>query len=88
MVLKLPKSVLESLPSPDSKGLVRVSIALRLDDGGKARVSEINDVPTDPADNGEEEADPADSDSASPDLDEVAGEMPSPDDVASQILSP
>lgn len=86
MVLKLPKSVLESLPSPDSKGLVRVSIALRLDDGGKARVSEINDVPTDPSDNGEEESDPADADSD--DLDKAAGEMPSPDDVASQILQP
>jgi hypothetical protein len=51
----LPKEVLDSLPSPDSEGLVRVQASLRLSEGS-AEIVEINDQPV-PV--GDEETDDA-----------------------------
>jgi hypothetical protein len=42
--VKLPKEVLDSLPAPDSEGLVRVQASLRLN-GDSADIVEINDSP-------------------------------------------
>lgn len=77
MDIDLPSDVIESLPSPDQNGLVRVSIAMKLksDDGKKASIVEINDVPC-----GDDSGD----DYGSPE--EAAANMKSPEDVASQIL--
>lgn len=44
MKVTLPKEVLDSLPSPDSEGLVRVQAAIRIGEGG-AEIVEINDQP-------------------------------------------
>lgn len=53
MKITLPKEALDSLPSPDSEGLVRVQATLRVGEG-TAEIVEINDHPV-PA--GEEESD-------------------------------
>lgn len=44
MKVTLPKEVLDSLPSPDSEGLVRVQASLRVT-GDSADIVEINDSP-------------------------------------------
>ena len=46
MKITLPADVLSNLPAPDSEGLARVSVALRVSkDGKEADIVEINDVP-------------------------------------------
>lgn len=45
MEISLAQSVLEGLPSPDDQGLVRVTVALRMGEGGKADIVEVNDTP-------------------------------------------
>lgn len=75
MEITLPEEALKSLPSPDGEGLVRVTVALKMGDGGKANIVEVNDVPVGSDD--EKETDmPEESD------------MPSPDDIASSIMKP
>lgn len=46
MKITLPADVRDELPAPDSEGLVRVSVAMRVGkEGNEADVVEINDVP-------------------------------------------
>lgn len=71
MDITLPKEVLGNLPSPDGQGIVRVTVSLKMGDGGKAEIVEINDVPV-AGDDEEGEMPSEDS-------------MPRPEDIASQI---
>lgn len=73
MELTLPDEVVKSLPSPDGQGIVRVTVSLKMGDGGEAYIVEINDVPV-PEDRDEEEGEMPTEDS-----------MPRPEDIASQI---
>lgn len=71
MEITLPEEVLGSLPSPDGQGIVRVTVSLKMGDGGEAEIVEINDVPV-AGDDEEGEMPSEDS-------------MPRPEDIASQI---
>lgn len=73
MELTLPKDVLGSLPAPDSQGLVRANVSLKIMPGGKVQLVELNDQPL-PVGDDAEAADP----SAEPTADD-ANPMPSQD---------
>lgn len=57
MQIKLPKELLDSLPSPDSNGLVRVMAAVRVDPEGNATVVRLGDTPVDTTSDREGEGD-------------------------------
>jgi hypothetical protein len=87
MDLELPEDVLSSLPEPDPKGVVRVTMGLRMNPEGGARVVEINDTPV-AGDDSSEEEEPEEtggddySDDTSP-----ASQMPDTRDVANSLYA-
>lgn len=72
MKVTLPKEALDSLPSPDSEGLVRVQATLRIGDG-TAEIVEINDHPV-PVGEDSDDEEPMPSDSL-PDLGAVEDQI-------------
>lgn len=42
--ITLPEELLETLPEPDSGGVIRVTAGLRMNEDGTARLVELNDV--------------------------------------------
>lgn len=72
MDITLPDEVVKNLPSPDGQGIVRVTVSLKMGDGGTAEIVEINDVPVGGDD---EEGEMPTEDS-----------MPRPEDIASKIM--
>lgn len=79
MTLEIPEEVLKTLAEPDAKGVVRTTVALRINQDGGADVVEINDmpVPNDGEEEGEQSPDSETSEQPAP--------MPSSRDIAAQI---
>lgn len=75
MTLEIPEEVLKTLAEPDAKGVVRTTVALRINQDGGADVVEINDMPV--PNDGEEEGEQSSADQPAP--------MPSSRDIAAQI---
>lgn len=78
MLYDLPQEVLDSLPEPDSGGVIRIKAGLQLDADGKARIVEVNGVSIGSDEDSEEETEPR----TEPDSEEP---MSSPGDVAGDI---
>ncbi len=70
MTITLPKEVLDTLPQADTKGVVRVVVAMRVGDDGEASLAEVNDVPVGGAEE-EEEAPEIEPEEPMPTADEI-----------------
>lgn len=77
MRITLSKETLDSLPSPDSGGLIRVTAALRVGEGGEVDLVEVDDAPV-----GEDEPEETETDDdapmppgTEPDLEAAQGEI-------------
>lgn len=83
MKLDLPEDVIQGLPAPDSKGVVRINVGVRMSPDGSAQVVEINDTPVADEAEGEE----PDEEIGGDDYSDNAASAPMPDtrEVADEI---
>lgn len=79
MLYDLPQEVLDSLPEPDTGGLIQIKAGLRLQPDGKARIVEVNGVSIGSDSEEEEESEEI---LTEPDSEEP---MSTPSDVAADI---
>lgn len=85
MNISLPKSAIEKLPAPDDQGLVRVMIAMKVEEGGEADIVEVNGSPVPSGrDDAEEETGEEDSGPMKA-MTGAEAAMPSPEEVGNSM---
>jgi hypothetical protein len=80
MELTLDSEVLNSLPEPDSQGLVRVGAAFKVSPDGSIRIVEVNDMPV-----GAQEEEGEEPESKSPSDMIKDDDLPNPEEMQANI---